>query len=103
MRTVYVLGAGASAGYQGSYIGETSPVAKNFFHKAARVMSIHNINGKKFDDSHITYRNLFDFIKKLWGIDPINLGSTNFDLDMEEVLTLLHIELEENPESNTHR
>ncbi|RYD04705.1 hypothetical protein N752_12300 [Desulforamulus aquiferis] len=33
MSKVYVLGAGAGASYRGSFLGETSPVAKNFLKK----------------------------------------------------------------------
>ncbi|MBM7855887.1 hypothetical protein JOC37_002309 [Desulfohalotomaculum tongense] len=97
MSTVYVLGAGASAGYHNSYIGETSPVSKNFFPKAVKVMSWHNINGRNFNDENVTYNHLFNFIYRFWGIKQDCIGSSNVEIDMEEVLTLLHIEMEENP------
>lgn len=90
MRSVYVLGAGSSAGYQGSYIGETSPVSKDFFQKAFRVMDIHKIRDRVFHDQSFTYQHLFNFIKKYWNNNPKSM-------DMEEVFTLLHIEMEENP------
>lgn len=94
MTTVYILGAGSSAGYQGSFIGETSPVSRNFFQKALRVLNIHKIEQRLFYDQHLNYKCLFQFITKYWGVtvqdNPINI-------DMEEVFTLLHIEMEENP------
>lgn len=99
MKTVYVLGAGATAGYQGSYIGETSPVSKNFFIKAARVMDIHEIKGRHFDNDEQTYSHLFNFIERLWGISREQIGQTDIDIDMEEVFTLLYIERQENPHS----
>lgn len=93
MNKVYVLGAGASAGYTGSYIGETSPVARNFFQKAALVKNIHHIRDRDFNDEAMQYRHIFQFIKRFWGVAPEHLPQAN--LNMEEVLTLLHIELEE--------
>ncbi|MBO8137776.1 MAG: hypothetical protein H0Z40_06535 [Desulfotomaculum sp.] len=101
MNTVYILGAGASAGYKGSYIGETSPVSKNFFQKAVKVMNLHNIKGRKFNDKSLTYNNLFSFIEKLWGVDLKDIAMKKAEIDMEEVLTLLHIEIKENPNCNT--
>ncbi|WP_066634537.1 hypothetical protein [Desulfolucanica intricata] len=100
MCTVYVLGAGASAGYKGSLIGEQSPVASNFFQKAAKVRHIHKIGSRSFGDEKITYHHLFNFINKFWGISETELELST--LDMEEVLTLLHIELEENPNEFLH-
>ncbi|MEG6617602.1 hypothetical protein V6C27_14475 [Peptococcaceae bacterium 1198_IL3148] len=99
MKKVYVLGAGSSAGYEGSYIGITSPVSKNFFSKATDVISVHSIKGRKFYDNTMTYHNLFKFINDFWGIAPEQINSSGNNIDMEEVLTLLHIELEENPHS----
>ncbi|WP_238442426.1 hypothetical protein [Desulfofalx alkaliphila] len=98
---MYVLGAGASAGYQNSYIGETSPVAKNFFQKACRVINIHRVKDRHFADENYTYNNLFSFIKKYWGGNVVDICSAHAEVDMEEVLTLLHIELEEQPHSET--
>ncbi|MTI81764.1 MAG: hypothetical protein FH758_12980 [Firmicutes bacterium] len=101
MSTVYVLGAGASAGYRGSFIGETSPVSKNFFQKANRVMPLHTINGRNFNDENINYQHLFNFIEKYWGVNQCSISTSHVNIDMEEVLTLLHIELEEKPDSQT--
>jgi hypothetical protein len=101
MKTVYVLGAGSSAGYQGSYIGETSPVSKNFFSKATQVMFTHKIKDRKFNDDEITYHNLFTFINNFWGIAQKEINGSDDAVDMEEVLTLLHIEMEEQPQSST--
>ncbi len=99
MKTVYLLGAGAAAGYQESYIGENSPVSKNFFTKAARVMNVHKIKDRYFNDDGQNYHHLFSFIEQLWGVDRNKIGLTDIDINMEEVLTLLHIELQENPHS----
>lgn len=93
MTKVYVLGAGAGAAYQGSYIGETSPVAKNFFQKAMRVIDIHQIKDRDFGDQQLDFHHVFDFIERLWGFPREQIQHSN--LDMEEVLTLLNIEMEE--------
>ncbi|WP_333871369.1 hypothetical protein [Desulforamulus putei] len=93
MTKVYVLGAGAAAAYTGSYLGETSPVAKNFFQKAMRVINIHRIKDRYFGDEDLKFDHIFDFIKKFWGIPREQVHRSN--LDMEEVLTLLNIEMEE--------
>lgn len=93
MSKVYVLGAGAGASYKGSFLGETSPVAKNFFEKAMKVMQIHNIRGRHFGDEELTFEHIFNFIDVFWGVPREKISQAN--LDMEEVLTLLSIELEE--------
>ncbi|MFZ5598616.1 MAG: hypothetical protein ACOY35_03495 [Bacillota bacterium] len=93
MTKVYVLGAGAGAAYTGSYLGETSPVARNFFQKAMRVINVHKIKNRHFGDEDLKFNHIFDFIETLWGI-PRHLVHQS-DLDMEEVLTLLNIEMEE--------
>lgn len=93
MTKVYVLGAGAGAAYKGSFLGETNPVAKNFFQKAMRVMSTHRVRDRLFEDSNLEYKNIFTFIEEFWGISKEKIAQS--DLDMEEVLTLLTIELEE--------
>ncbi|MEW6066605.1 MAG: hypothetical protein ACOY3U_05565 [Bacillota bacterium] len=93
MTKVYVLGAGAGAAYTGSYLGETSPVAKNFFQKAMRVINIHRIKDRHFGDENLQFHHIFEFIEKLWGIPREQVHRS--DLDMEEVLTLLNIEMEE--------
>ncbi|AQS59502.1 SIR2 family protein [Desulforamulus ferrireducens] len=93
MSKVYVLGAGAAASYKGSYLKETSPVAKNFFQKAMRLLDIHQIRDRHFADEQLQYEEIFCFIEKLWGIPREDIGQS--DLDMEEVLTLLNIEIEE--------
>lgn len=93
MSKVYILGAGAAASYKGSYLKETSPVAKNFFQKAMRLIDIHQIKDRHFADENIQYEHIFQFIEKLWGISREQIGQSN--LDMEEVLTLLTIEIEE--------
>lgn len=93
MTKVYVLGAGAGAAYKGSYIGETSPVAKNFFQKAMHVINIHQIRDRYFGDEALQFNHIFDFIEKLWGVPRDRVQGS--DLDMEEVLTLLNIEMEE--------
>ncbi|CCO07009.1 hypothetical protein [Desulforamulus hydrothermalis] len=96
MTKVYVLGAGAAAAYTGSYLRETSPVAKNFFQKAMRVIDIHKIKDRYFADEALDFRHIFNFIKKFWGINREQIDRAN--LDMEEVLTLLNIEMEEDRE-----
>lgn len=93
MSKVYVLGAGAAASYKGSYLKETSPVAKNFFQKAMRLINIHQIYERHFADEKIKYNQIFRFIENLWGISREQIGQSS--LDMEEVLTLLNIEIEE--------
>lgn len=93
MTRVYVLGAGAGAAYKGSYLGETSPVAKNFFQKAMRVINIHQIRGRSYNDENMDFAHIFQFIERLWGIARHEVGTSS--LDMEEVLTLLNIEMEE--------
>lgn len=93
MTKVYVLGAGAGAAYKGSYIGETSPVAKNFFQKAMHVIDVHQIRDRYFGDEALQFNHIFNFIEKLWGVPRDKVQDS--DLDMEEVLTLLNIEMEE--------
>ncbi|ABO50664.1 hypothetical protein Dred_2147 [Desulforamulus reducens MI-1] len=93
MTKVYVLGAGAGAAYTGSYLGETSPVAKNFFQKAMRVLNIHQIRDRHYEDQDLTFDHIFNFIERLWGVTKDKVKNSN--LDMEEVLTLLNIEIEE--------
>lgn len=93
MSKVYVLGAGAAAAYKGSFIGETSPVANNFFQKAMQVIDIHQIRNRRFSDDRLTYDHIFSFIEQFWGVPREKVANSN--LDMEEVLTLLSIELEE--------
>ncbi|WP_003541157.1 hypothetical protein [Desulfotomaculum nigrificans] len=93
MTKVYVLGAGAAAAYKGSFLGETSPVAKNFFQKAMRVINIHQVGDRRFGDDNLSFDHIFNFIYKFWGIPKEKIAEAN--LDMEEVLTILNIELEE--------
>lgn len=93
MTKVYVLGAGAGAAYKGSFLGETSPVAKNFFQKAMRVINIHQIRDRHFGDEELKFNHIFNFIENLWGVPKDKVSESN--LDMEEVLTLLNIEMEE--------
>ncbi|GAB6180545.1 SIR2 family protein [Desulfotomaculum defluvii] len=93
MTRVYVLGAGAAAAYKGSYLGETSPVANNFFQKAMRVINIHQIRDRYYEDENLSFNQIFQFIERLWGVPRSEV--CNSSLDMEEVLTLLNIEMEE--------
>lgn len=92
MSTVYILGAGASAGYEGSFLGERSPVASNFFEVASRVSKIHYCAGRDFEDQHMIYNNFEAFIKRYYAASIEQLSA--IDLDMEDILTLLDIEIE---------
>lgn len=92
MPTVYILGAGASAGYEGSFLGERSPVAENFFEIAYRVRNIHQCAERNFGDRHITYHHFEKFVEQHYGTPLERLAEVN--LDMEDILTFLDIEIE---------
>lgn len=92
MTTVYILGAGASAGYNGSYLHEHSPVARNFFEVACRVKDIHSCGARDFHDHAVNYRHFEDFIKKRFLTTMEHLSLV--DLDMEDILTFLDLEID---------
>lgn len=86
MSTVYILGAGASAGFDRSSAGVRCPSVKNFFTVADQVLK---------SDSRETidnYRNLIFFLKKYFSLSPAELE--NAGLDMQDVLTFLDLEME---------
>lgn|GEM_PF-2284381 len=86
MSTVYILGAGASAGYDRSARGLKCPSAGNFFSVAAGVLRSEN------GDADHHYDSLFYFLKKYYHLSPEGLEKAG--LDMQDVLTFLDLELE---------
>lgn len=86
MSRVFILGAGASAGFPNSENGVTPPVSKTFFDKAISLASRGHVN---FDD----YPNLNNFLLQYYNRD---LSVAN-GLDIEEVLT--YIDMAENNEA----
>lgn len=86
MSRVFILGAGASAGFPNSENGVAPPVSRTFFDKAISLASRGHVN---FND----YPNLNDFLLQHYNRD---LSVAN-GLDVEEVLTF--IELAENGEA----
>lgn len=92
MPTVYILGAGASAGYEGSFIGERCPSTKNFFSVASRVLDMENCGNKATGSFESLCPGLEKFLKDYYNTDM--QGLNGIGLDMEDVLTLLDVELE---------
>jgi len=83
MRKVYILGSGASAGYDKSNVGLHSPTAKDFFQKFMYLIDNNYLERDQF-------KNLFDFLRKYYFFGESSLR--NEELDIEEVLTILDLE-----------
>ncbi|RYD04706.1 hypothetical protein N752_12305 [Desulforamulus aquiferis] len=58
-----------------------------------KVLNIHKIRDRHFRDGNLKYEHIFNFIELFWGVPREKVNQAT--LDMEEVLTLLSIELEE--------
>ncbi|MFZ5650503.1 MAG: hypothetical protein ACOY4I_06580 [Bacillota bacterium] len=86
MSTVYILGAGASAGSGRSFAGIDCPSAKNFFSAAGRVLKTLPGEGPE------SYYNLTFFLEKYFKLNFARLEKAG--LDMQDVLTFLDLELE---------
>lgn len=86
MSTVYILGAGASAGFDRSSTGMRCPSAKNFFTVADQVLKS---DPRETIDN---YGSLIFFLKKYLNLSPADLE--NAGLDMQDVLTFLDLEME---------
>ncbi|MHB8917836.1 MAG: hypothetical protein ACYC4H_07415 [Desulfocucumaceae bacterium] len=86
MSTVYILGAGASAGFDVSYSGMRCPSAKNFFTVADGILN--SGHGEKYHD----YDGLIWFLDKYYHLSPS--GVEGAGLDMQDVLTFLDLEIE---------
>ncbi|MFZ5647147.1 MAG: hypothetical protein ACOY30_05945 [Bacillota bacterium] len=86
MSTVYILGAGASAGAERTSAGIKCPSAKNFFSVAGRLLNSFS------EDSFRSYPNLTFFLEQYFKLDYTQLEKAG--LDMQDVLTFLDLELE---------
>lgn len=86
MTTVYILGAGASAGSGKSLAGINCPSAKNFFSAAGRVLN--SIPGEGLEN----YPHLTRFLEHYYKLNFKQLERAG--LDMQDVLTFLDLELE---------
>lgn len=86
MSTVYILGAGASAGFEGSYSGIRCPSAKNFFTVADSILQ--SGHGQKYHE----YGSLIWFLEKYYHLSLS--GVEDAGLDMQDVLTFLDLEIE---------
>lgn len=82
MNKVYILGAGASAGYENSEVGLRSPTARNFFAKTGQLISDNHLNRGFFE-------NLFRFLEKYYNLKESELSQCC--IDIEEVLTVLDL------------
>ena len=83
MSHIYILGAGASAGYENTTSDMCPPVASTFFQTVARLLESNNeMNGRRFPD-------LWEFLRRYYRVNVENLA--NCDLDIEEVLTLIDV------------
>lgn len=92
MPTVYILGAGASAGYEGSYIGERCPSTQNFFEVASRMLDIDSRGETAPGFSQMTCLQLTKFLRNYYNTNMRELDKAG--LNMEDVLTFLDLELE---------
>lgn len=86
MSTVYILGAGASAGFDRSYTGLHCPSAKNFFTVADHLLR----SDPGCEPDH--YGSLALFLRKYYRLSPTDLEPAG--LDMQDVLTFLDLEIE---------
>lgn len=86
MSTVYILGAGSSAGFDRSYTSLRCPSAKNFFTVAWQMLK------EDPDEAAEHYGSLFFFLKKYYRLSPAGLEKAG--LDMQDVLTFLDLELD---------
>jgi len=87
MNKVYILGAGASAGYDKSEVSLRSPTARDFFKKAMQLIDKNAIEGQRF-------HNLFNFLEKYYWFKKEDIKEK--ELDIEEVLTMLDLETSKN-------
>lgn len=87
MNKVYILGAGASAGYDKSEVSLRSPTARDFFKKAMQLIDKNAIEGQRF-------HNLFNFLEKYYCFKKEDIKEK--ELDIEEVLTMLDLETSKN-------
>lgn len=83
MTCVYILGAGASAGYANGQRGISPPVARTFFQAVGRLLNGHD--GLDQD----RFSNLWAFLEHYYQVALGDLA--NCHLDIEEVLTLLDV------------
>lgn len=86
MSTVYVLGAGASAGYDRSFTGMQCPSAKNFFAVAEGII------GKDLVKNKESFVNIVNFLKKYFNLSFSNIEEAG--LDMQDILTFLDLEID---------
>ncbi len=82
MNKVYILGAGASAGYENSEVGLRSPTARDFLAKAGQLISDNHLDRGFFE-------NLFRFLEKYYNLRESELSQSC--VDIEEVLTVLDL------------
>lgn len=85
MKTIWVLGAGASIGHTNGKF----PTINQFFSKAKELQIINNLNGKMNNK----FKNINNYIKNIFGK---NIIKENLKLDIEEILTYLEIDIEKN-------
>jgi hypothetical protein len=85
LTTVYILGAGASAGYDRSAAGLQCPSAKNFFKVAESIMGPGTVSREK-------YGHMLRFLEKYYNLSYSEIGASG--MDMQDVLTFLDLEID---------
>jgi len=86
LSTVYILGAGASAGYDRSITGMKCPSAKNFFTVAQGIIGSDLVKDNK------SFKNIVIFLEKYFNLSFAELEAAG--MDMQDVLTFLDLEIE---------
>ena len=82
MNKVYILGAGASAGYENSGVALRPPVNRNFLQITKKL-----IDKGKLERCH--FQSFFVFLKEYYNLSEDELSTTG--IDIEEVLTILDL------------
>lgn len=82
MSRLFILGAGASAGYENGQYGIAAPTSRTFFRSVGELLDRGVLAPRHF--SH-----LWAFLEKYYGVRQDDL--THCDLDVEEVLTMVDV------------
>ena len=82
MRRVYILGAGASAGYENGQCGIRPPTARKFFTVVKALLEKGDLHRDRFS-------RLWEFLEKFYRVKPDGLDTSS--LDIEEVLTMIDV------------
>jgi len=97
MNKVYILGAGASAGYDKSKVSLCPPTSRDFFQRAMDL--IDDKEKESFEEQR--FQNLFKYLDKYYSLKKEDLRIK--DIDIEEVLTILDLETSENEFNEARR